>query len=181
MAGRITSKLGDWLTQAAIVTWIFAETRSTTAVGVFLITRMLGATAGGILSAPLLTRLEGFRVLSLVELSRGVITLAIIPLAVTGQIWPVVALACLSSLLSAATSPSAAGLIPEVLPGELVQAGNALHGVGRNLTLVIGAGLGGFLVARFGIGVAMSVDLVTFVAAGLLYWTYATATGAVRA
>ena len=70
-----------------------------------------------------------------------------------------VALACVSSLLSAATSPSAAGLIPEVLPGELVQAGNALHGVGRNLTLVIGAGLGGFLVARFGIGVAMSVDL----------------------
>lgn len=178
MAGRITSKLGDWLTQAAIVTWIFAETRSTTAVGVFLITRMLGATAGGILSAPLLTRLEGFRVLSLVELARGVVTLAIIPLAVTGQIWPVVALACLSSLLSAATSPSAAGLIPEVLPGELVQAGNALHGVGRNLTLVIGAGLGGLLVARFGIGVAMTVDLVTFVAAGLLYWTYAIATGA---
>lgn len=178
MAGRITSKLGDWLTQAAIVTWIFTETRSTTAVGVFLITRMLGATAGGILSAPLLTRLEGFRVLSLVELFRGLITIAIIPLAITGQIWPVVALACASSLLSAATSPSAAGLIPEVLPGELVQAGNALHGVGRNLTLVIGAGLGGFLVARFGIGVAMSVDLVTFVAAGLLYWTYATATGA---
>ncbi len=133
---------------------------------------------GGILSAPLLTRLEGFRVLSLVELARGVVTLAIIPLAVTGQIWPVVALACLSSLLSAATSPSAAGLIPEVLPGELVQAGNALHGVGRNLTLVIGAGLGGLLVARFGIGVAMTVDLVTFVAAGLLYWTYAIATGA---
>ena len=178
MAGRITSKLGDWLTQAAIVTWIFAETRSTTAVGVFLITRMLGATAGGILSAPLLTRLEGFRVLSLVELARGVVTLAIIPLAVAGQIWPVVGLACLSSLLSAATSPSAAGLIPEVLPGELVQAGNALHGVGRNLTLVIGAGLGGLLVARFGIGVAMAVDLVTFVAAGLLYWTYAIATGA---
>jgi hypothetical protein len=50
--------------------------------------------------------------------------------------------------------------------------------VGRNLTLVIGAGLGGFLVARFGIGVAMSVDLITFVGAGLLYWTYATAAGA---
>ena len=147
-------------------------------MGVFLITRMLGATAGGILSAPLLTRLEGFRVLSLVELFRGLITIAIIPLASparSGRWWRWRAP---RPCLSAATSPSAAGLIPEVLPGELVQAGNALHGVGRNLMFVIGAGLGGFLVARFGIGVAMSVDLVTFVAAGLLYWTYAAATGA---
>ena len=91
------------------------------------------------------------------------------------------ALACVSSLLSAATNPSAAGLMPEVLPGELLQAGNALHGVGRNLDAGDRRGAGRALVARFGIGVALSVDFVTFLAAGLLYWTYATADRRVRA
>jgi MFS family permease len=172
IAGRMASKLGDWLTQAAVVTWVWTETHSTLAVSVYLITRMASFTLGGIVSAPMLARLQGFRVLSVVEVGRGVATIAMIPLAMSGMLWPVVAVGGVSSFLASATAPSASSLVPEVLPGELIQAGNALHGVARNVTLVFGAGAGGFLVATFGIAAALGVDVLTFLVSAILYFGY---------
>jgi Na+/melibiose symporter-like transporter len=173
LAGRVTSKLGDWLTMTAIVTWVYSVTQSTQTVAAFLLVRILASIVGSAASAPLLVRTTGFRVLSLVELMRGVATLAMLPFALSGHIVPVIALVCLSCFLGAATNPSASGLVPEVLPSDLLQAGNALHGVARNLTAVLGAVLGGVSVSQFGIGTALAIDLATFVAAGLLYLRFA--------
>ncbi len=173
LAGRVTSKLGDWLTMTAIVTWLYSVTHSTQAVAAFLLVRILASMAGSAASAPLLLRATGFRVLSVVELLRGLATLAMLPFALSGHILPVIALVCLSCFLGAATNPSASGLLPDVLPGDLLQAGNALHGVARNLTAVLGAVLGGVSVSEFGIGTALVIDLASFVAAGVLYLRFA--------
>ena len=96
-----------------------------------------------------------------------------IPFAAAGQVWPVMALAAMSSFLSAATSPTAQGLIPDVLPSHQLQAGNAIHQMARSLTSVIGSLIGGFAVAEFNIQTALAIDLVTFCAAALLYRRYA--------
>src|SRR6266571_983738 len=56
LGGRAISKLGDLLTMTAVVTWLFTRTHSTTLVSAFLIARILSATAGGFLAAPLLDR-----------------------------------------------------------------------------------------------------------------------------
>ena len=173
IAGRMTSKLGDWLSQAAVVTWIYADTHSTPAVSAYLIARIGSFTLGGFAAAPLLARIQGFRILSAVELLRGIVTLAALPFAVTGQVWPVMALGCVSSFLSISTVSSASSLVVDVLPGEMIVAGNALHGVARNFTLVLGAGLGGFLVAHFGIGTALLTDVATFLLSAALYKGYA--------
>ncbi len=169
VAGRLTSKLGDWLTQAAAVTWIYSSTRSTFGVSAFLLVRVVGATLGGVMSAPLLDRMPGFRLLSLVETARGVLAAGMLAAAVTGHVWPVIALSAASAFLGSATAPGASSLIPDVLPPELLQAGNSLHGVARNLMLVVGAFLGGFLVTHFGIGAALTVDIGTFGLAALVY------------
>jgi predicted MFS family arabinose efflux permease len=173
LAGRTTSRLGDWLTMTAVVTWIYASTGSTAAVSAFLVLRMVSMTAGGIASAPLLDRVNGFTVLALVEAGRGVATLAALPAAVHGDVAPVIALVCLSGFLGAATSASAAALVPQVLPRRLLQQGNALHGVSRNVMMVVGAAAGGLFVARFGIGTALAVDFATFAASALLYRRFA--------
>jgi predicted MFS family arabinose efflux permease len=172
IAGRITSKLGDWLSQAAAITWIYATTHSTPAVSAVLLARMLGATLGGAITAPIIDRVSGFRLLSTVELLRGATALLMIPFALSGQIWPVIALAGVSSLLASSTAASASSLIPDVLPADLLHAGNALHGVARNITLVIGALAGGFLVIHFGITTALVADIMSFVAAAAVYWRY---------
>jgi len=173
LIGRATSKLGDLLTMAAVVTWLFTRSHSTAEVSAFLIARTLAATAGGLLAAPLLDRLPGFRTLSIIELARGAITLCALPLALGGLVLPVVVLVCMSTLTGAATNPSAASLVPELLPPELLNLGNSLHGVSRNVVMVIGAATGSFAVVHFGIGAALLLDIATFGIAAALYLRFA--------
>ena len=173
LAGRLVSGAGDWLNQAAVVTWIYLDTRSTTLVSAFLVVRMLSYMLGGLASAPLLDRIPGFRALSFVELSRGAATAAMIPFALTGQVWTVVALGGMSSFLASATNPSATSLVPELLPSDALAAGNALHAVARSVTMILGAIGAGILVSGFGIGTALTVDVLTFAAAVVLYRRFA--------
>jgi MFS family permease len=173
IAGRLVSSVGDWLTQAAVVTWIYSSSRSIGLVSAFLVVRMLSLALGGLASAPMLDRIPAFTTLSVVETLRGGLALAMIPFAAAGHVWPVVALAAVSSFLSAATRPTAQGLIPDVLPSHQLQAGNAIHQMARSLTSVVGSLIGGFTVAEFNIQTALTVDLVTFCAAALLYRRYA--------
>jgi MFS family permease len=169
LIGRAVSGMGDLLTMAAVVTWLFVRSHSTAQVGAFLIARILAATAGGVLAAPLLDRLPGFRTLSIIELARGAITLCALPLALAGLVVPVVLVVCISTLIGAATNPSASSLVPELLPPELVNVGNGLHGVARNVVMVVGAATGSFAVIHLGIGGALLLDLASFCIAAALY------------
>jgi MFS family permease len=180
VAGRMVSGVGDWLTQAAVVTWLYQHTHSTFLISGFLVGLILSITTGGLASAPLLDRIGSFRVLSWVEGLRGGLTLLLIPAAVGGQVYLVIAICALSSFLSAATKPSAAGLVPDVLPPELLQAGNALHNLAPSINSIIGAAAGGFLVIQFGIGIALVVDLATFIAAAALYRSFSGLTAATQ-
>jgi|1186.fasta_scaffold00108_2 predicted MFS family arabinose efflux permease len=173
LAARFVSGVGDWLTQSAAVTWLYAETRSTTVVSVYLVLGIGAFVLGGLAAAPRLGRISGFRVLSLIELSRGTIGALMIPFALAGQIWPVIGLAAVSSLLSAATNPSASSLVPDVLPADQLQTGNALHQLSRTATMIFGAAGGGALVAQFGITTALTVDFLTFAVAAVLYRRFA--------
>jgi Na+/melibiose symporter-like transporter len=181
IAGRLVSTLGDWLTQAAVVTWIYSSTRSTAMVSAFLVLRMFGYVVGGVASAPILDRMPGFRTLSMVETVRGLSAIAMIPFASAGQLWPVIGLCTVSSLLASATSPTAQGLIPDVLESGQLQAGNAIHQMSRSLTSVVGAAVGGFVVAAASIQTALVIDLATFLAAALIYRRFAQRGGAVAA
>ena len=173
IAGRLVSSVGDNLTQAAVVTWIYWSSRSVTLVSAFLVVRMLTLAFGGLASAPLLDRIPAFTTLSLVETLRGFVALLMIPFAAAGHVWPVIGLAAVSSFLAAATSPTAQGLIPDVLPSEQLQAGNAIHQMARSMTAVVGSLVGGLAVAQFSIQVALTVDLATFLLAALLYRRFA--------
>ena len=169
LAARMVSKLGDWLTMAAVVTWIFATTRSTALVSGFLVARIVAPMFGGVVVAPLLDRVPHRRILSLVELTRALFALLSVLLAARENLAGVVALVCISGFLGAATNPKAASSIPELLPRDLIHAGNGLHGIARQLVMLAGTALGGFATSEFGITSALAIDLVTFLAASLLY------------
>ena len=169
LAGRMVSKFGDWLTMTAVVTWAFESTRSTAVVSIFLVARISSATLGGLAAAPVLGRVSQMRVLSIVELFRGALAIVMLPFATHGELWPVIALVCLSYFLGSATNPSASSLVPDLLPADVLHAGNGLHGVSRQVVMVVGAALGGFSVNEFGITAALVIDLVTFIAAALFF------------
>ena len=169
IVGRLVSGTGDWIAQAAIVTWIFLHTRSPALISAFLVARIVSVMVGGFSAASLLDRVGGFRTLAFVEASRGGMALAMIPLAMSGMVWPVVVLSAASAFLSALTNPSAAGLLPDLLPEDQLNAGNALHNLAPSLTSILGAGLATVVVVEWGIGVALAADLSTFLVAARLY------------
>jgi diguanylate cyclase (GGDEF)-like protein len=169
LAGRLASTFGDWLALTAVVTWMFARSHSTAAVSAFMVARILAAILGSGASAPLLDRFSGFRVLAFVEATRGLVTVVMIPLVAAGQVWPVVALVCVSSFLGSATSPSARSLVPDIVPDEHLHQANALHGVARNTTMVAGSLVAAVSVVQFGIETALVIDIATFLLAAGLY------------
>lgn len=76
--------------------------------------------------------------------------------------------AAVSGLAVAALYPSLTGIIPEVVPPDRLQAGNALLGLGANVSRVAGAVLGGATVALVGGGWALVVSAAMFAVAGVL-------------
>jgi MFS family permease len=173
LVGRTISRLGDWLTMTAAVTWLYVETRSSLLVSLFLVFRVGATIVGGVLATPLLDRFTRFRTLWFVEVLRGALMLVTIPLAAAGSYYSVMATVALSAALSAATDPCASSLVPELLPVRLVHAGNALHGVMRNVMMVAGTLAGGVAVAKLGMSRALLIDVSTFALAAVLYRRFA--------
>jgi hypothetical protein len=173
LVGRTVSKLGDWLSMTAVVTWLYLETRSSFLVSLFLLLRMGATVVGGLMMTPLLDRFARFRTLWFVEVFRGGLTVVTIPLAALGQHYWVMGAVAMSAALSSATDPSASSLVPELLPERLVHVGNAVHGIARNVVMVVGTLGGGLAVAKLGISKALVIDVATFALAALLYQRFA--------
>jgi predicted MFS family arabinose efflux permease len=82
--------------------------------------------------------------------------------------WHLLVLSALNGTSSAFFFPASAGVVPETVPAEMIQQANALVRLAINSSLVLGAALGGGLVAAAGPGWAIAVDAATF-AAGAVF------------
>lgn len=76
----------------------------------------------------------------------------------------------LFGVLNALWWPAMSGVLPEVLPKEKLQHGNAVIALTTNIGYVVGALLGGILVTAFGSGWALLVDAISFLVAGIIVW-----------
>jgi MFS family permease len=173
LAGRTISKLGDWISIAALVSWIYAHTHSTLGVSGILLARLTASIAGSLVSGALLDRYGRFAVLAHVEAARAFTTIAAVAAVATGHFPPVAACVFLSSFLAAATDPTASSLVAEVLPPERLHAGNALHAIARAAVMAVGSIAGGLLAAGVGAVPALLADSATFLVAFLIYSIYA--------
>ena len=71
-------------------------------------------------------------------------------------------------MLNAMWWPAFAGLLPEVVPSENLQAANSLVGLGANVGFTLGATMGAAIVSTVGPGWAIIGDGFTFFIAGIL-------------
>lgn len=81
-----------------------------------------------------------------------------------------IAMGALFGILNALWWPAMSGVLPEILPKEKLQEGNAVVGLMSNIGYITGTLLGGALVAAFNPGWALLVDAVSFLIAGLILW-----------
>jgi MFS family permease len=186
--GSLISVLGDQVHFIALPWLVLQLTGSALALGTVLalggIPRALLMLLGGALT----DRFSPRTILLLSTVLRMVLTalLAGLVWSATIELWMLYVLALVFGVVDAFAFPADAALIPQVLPPEQLQAGNALMQGSFQLTQLIGPVMAGVLIALLGgstvsangeaapdlagIAVAVAFDSLTFLVAAVMLW-----------
>jgi MFS family permease len=162
-AGQALSVVGDRITPIAIAFAVLGL-GSATDLGLVLaasgVPFALFAIAGGVVS----DRVGRRRVMIASDVVRTVsqATTAVLLLTGSAEVWMLVVLSAVYGTAAAVFMPALIGLIPQTVPPDRLQEGNALLGVTRSIASVAGPTLAGILIAIGGPGDAIAVDAVTF-------------------
>jgi hypothetical protein len=170
-AAKLVSHLGDWLTLAALIGWVYKESHSTAAVALLLGVRLAPPILGGGIAAAVVDRLRKERLLVWIELLRGVVIVGAIAGVVANDrplVFGAVAVSGALAAISAATVPA---LVPSLLDKELLPAANASLGIAQDVAMGVGALAAGIALSSSGAVLALLIDLGTFVVAAFLYTT----------
>ena len=97
-------------------------------------------------------------------------TSAISLIAGFSSTWLLALMGGLFGILNAIWWPAMSGVLPEILPKEKLQEGNAVIGLMTNIGYIIGTLSGGLLVANVGAGWGLLVDATSFFIAGVIVW-----------
>lgn len=170
VAGKLVSQIGDWLTIAAVVGWVYEGGESTTAVAVLLLVRMAPPIFGGGVAAVLVDRLAVTRLLPAVEVARGLV----VAVALLGTVFDsrpaVFAALAVSGALAALAGAATPAALPSLVPSSELLAANAALGMTKSLAMLVGAGGGAVALAELGVSVSLALDVATFACAALLLW-----------
>lgn len=84
--------------------------------------------------------------------------------------WLLALMGGLFGILNAIWWPAMSGVLPEILPKEKLQEGNAVIGLLTNFGYIVGTLGGGILVSSVGAGWGLLVDAFSFFIAGAIVW-----------
>jgi MFS family permease len=167
--GRTTSFIGSAFANIALAFAVLDLTGSKADLGYVLAARSIPTVvfllAGGIWA----DRLPRHLVMVVSNVVSGVTQGAIALLLLLGdaQIWQLIALAALNGMSSAFFFPAASGIVPQTVPRSMLQSANAVLRLGQNSSWIVGAALGGLVVAATSPGIGVAVDAATFFLAAL--------------
>jgi MFS family permease len=171
ISGRFVSMAGNALAPIALAFAVLDLTGSATDLGLVVgarsLTNVLLLLFGGVVA----DRMPRQLVLVGSSLAAMVTQAAVATVVLMGTA-NVALLMCLSAINGAAAAfavPASSALVPQTVPADLLQPANAINRLSVNAALILGAVLGGLIVATIGPGWGIAVDAATFgVAAAVL-------------
>ena len=167
---RATSRLGGAMAPVALAFAVLNTLHGTaTDLGIVLAARLIPTVCFILLGGVLGDRLPRSIVMVGSNLVSGASQATTAALLLTGHasIGNLALLAAVNGLSSAFFMPASEGIVPQIVDAEVLQEANALLRLSMNATNILGAALGGLLVAATSPGWAIAVDAVTFFLAAL--------------
>jgi MFS family permease len=163
-AGRTISMTGSAMAPIALAFAVLDLTGSNTDLGIVLAARQIPVVLFLLIGGVIADRLPRHRVMVLSNLGSGASQAAAAALILSGhaRIWELAVLAAINGTSSAFFFPASTGIVPQTVPGGLLQQANATLRLGLNATSIVGAAIGGILVAAVGPGWAIAVDAATY-------------------
>jgi MFS family permease len=167
--GKSISFLGDWVMVAVLVGWVYESTSSVAQVALLMAIRLVPPIVGGGLAASLVDRLPRLKVLVWSEITCAATVAGALVGVTIGSRALVFAFVGLCGLAAMVSTVAGNALIPmTVEPGEL-PAANAIHSVGQEAAMALGAVTGGVTLAVGGPAAGLAANLVSYGFAVLLY------------
>lgn len=84
--------------------------------------------------------------------------------------WLLAIMGGIFGILNAIWWPAMSGVLPEIVPKEKLQEGNAVVGLLTNIGYIVGTLGGGIIVSTVGAGWGLLADAITFFIAGVIVW-----------
>lgn len=164
--GQLVSMAGTWMQTVAQSFLVLRLTNSGTALGLTTAARFLPLLVLAPLGGLLADRLDKRRVLYFTQSASGVIAGAFALLIATGNIkvWMIYLLALALGLVNVLDNPTRQSFISEMVPSDQLANAVTLNSVTINLARVLGAALGGLIVAAVGLAMCFGLNAVSFVA-----------------
>jgi predicted MFS family arabinose efflux permease len=164
-AGQLASNLGDAFYAVALPWYVLSEHGGPLLLGTVLTAYGVPRTALLAVGGHASDRWRPWTVMMSTDAVRALGVGALAVAAATGPARAAV-LVPIAAVLGAGEGlflPGSFSIVPTLLPGEELQAGNALAAAGTQLAALAGPAIGGALVALFGPAPAFSVDAGSFV------------------
>ena len=169
--GRGVSLLGNAVAPIALAFAVIDLTGSATDLGLVVGARSLANVLflliGGVVADRVPRKLVLIGSMSTAALSQAAVTALVF--TSTADIGTLMALSAVNGTAADFSMPATAALLGQVMPPEERQRGNAINSFTRNGALIIGAGLGGVLVATLGPAVGLAVDSASFALAAIFF------------
>lgn len=164
--GQLISAFGTAISFVVLPVQVYQLTGSTLLVGLLSATEFVLILFMAFIGGAYADFIDKRRMLRLTEVGQTIVTAILVGNAFLPrpQVWVLFLCAALHAGLMALQRPSFESLLQKIVPLELMAAVSALNSLRWNLTTIIGPSVAGIILARYGAGIAYSIDLVTFVA-----------------
>ena len=153
---------GDWVLNIALPIFVFIETGSGSATALLFVCQLLVSAGLGPFGGAIVDRLDLRRCLVATNLAQAV---AVLPLFAVSQdrVWPAYVVVVAQAALTQVNNPANVALVPRVVHPDRLTEGNAALAASASLARLVGAPIGGLLVAWRGLGPIVLIDATSFV------------------
>ncbi|MFW6029824.1 MAG: MFS transporter [Halanaerobiales bacterium] len=163
--GRLISRLGDSIDSIAFMWMIYELTGSSILMGTIMAVNFIPNVIFGLFSGVFVDRWKKKPVMISGDLGRGICVTLIALLYVTGKIepWHLFIITFINSTFETFAVAARSAVIPRLVIDEKdYLTANSLFKASSSLAEFVGLGLAGFIIATFGIGIAIFMDAATF-------------------
>jgi MFS family permease len=164
--GMIVSNVGSWM-QMIAQGWLILElTGSPFYLGLVGLVRAIPALSLTLIGGVLADRFDRRRLLLITQMSAAIVSLSLGALVLTGlvEIWHVLAMSFIASVVMAIDNPARHALVPALVGRENIASAVALNSAAWNGASIIGPSVAGVLVAIAGTGGAFVLNGLSFLA-----------------
>jgi len=155
--------LGDWFNNIAVLILVLALTHSSLAVGVTLAMRVIPYLIAGPIGGVLSDRLRRTWVMIACDLIRSVLALGFLFVRSAEDMWLVYMLSTTLVFFTAFFGPARSAYMSSIVEKtDLGEASSIMTGL-NGIVMTLGFGLGGIIIAAFGVSVAFVINAFSFI------------------